>query len=35
MAVIDRFSLQAERVPFHTAIPWEGHQKKTGAIRVL
>lgn len=30
MAVIDSLSLQAERVPFHTAIPWEGHQTEEG-----
>lgn len=32
MAVIDSLSLQAERVPFHTAIPWEGHQNRTGVL---
>lgn len=26
MAVVDGFSLQAERVPFHTAIPWASKQ---------
>lgn len=35
MAVIDRLSLQAQRVTFHTAIPWEGHQNRTGVTQVL
>lgn len=26
MAVVDRLSFQAERVPFHTAIPWGSKQ---------